>query len=75
MGYSMWTADFHYTEWVSFIPKGYKIVWEESYGRELYFRTTDPDELNNVSLLESCFPLVMKLSKQLRLGWRNSLPN
>ncbi|BFZ15075.1 hypothetical protein BsWGS_18114 [Bradybaena similaris] len=74
MGYSMWTLDFHYTEWVSFIPNNYTIVWDDVYARELYLRSLDPYEINNVAILERCFPLVEALSAQLHLGWRGALP-
>ncbi|CAG5134083.1 unnamed protein product [Candidula unifasciata] len=74
MGYSMWTPEFHYTEWVGFNPKNYTIFWDDEYARELYLRSTDPYEINNVAVLERCFPLVEMLSEQLHQGWRGALP-
>ncbi|KAI8799096.1 iduronate 2-sulfatase [Biomphalaria glabrata] len=75
MGYSMWTLDFHYTEWVSFIPANYTILWEDLYGVELYLRALDPDEINNMALFARCASLVKALSRQLHQGWRDALPH
>lgn len=75
MGYSMLTPDFHYIEWVGFRPKNYTIQWSNVYARELYLRSSDPYEIENVSLFTRCFPLVNVLSKQLHIGWRAALPD
>ncbi|CAL1529967.1 unnamed protein product [Lymnaea stagnalis] len=75
MGYSMWTPDFHYTEWVGFDPSNYTIQWQELYGTELYLRSLDPYEIDNVALYVECADLVKGLSKQLHSGWRAALPS
>ncbi|GFN83997.1 hypothetical protein PoB_001050300 [Plakobranchus ocellatus] len=74
MGYSMWTPDFRYTEWVGFTPSNYKIHWDENYGTELYLRTSDPDEAYNMALFDQCLHLVKEMSKRLHQGWRHALP-
>ncbi|KAH9507789.1 hypothetical protein Btru_052863 [Bulinus truncatus] len=74
MGYSMWTSDFHYTEWVGFIPTNYTVNWSDIYGVELYIRSLDPLEINNMALFKRCAALVEHLSNQLHKGWRAALP-
>lgn len=74
MGYSMWTPQFHYTEWVKFDPKSYRIHWTKRYGVELYISELDKYEMNNVALFEQCAPLADALSKRLHSGWRIAQP-
>ena len=70
MGYSMLTQYFHYVEWVGFKPDTFSIQWRDIYARELYVRSDDPYEINNVAIFDRCHALVKILSAQLQKGWR-----
>lgn len=72
MGYSMMTQDFHYVEWVGFEPDIFKIRWDVLYARELYLRSADPYNVDNVAEYSECQSLVNILSAQLQQGWRSS---
>ena len=73
MGYTMKTDDYRYTEWVKFTNK--KPDWSTVYGVELYNHTADPDENYNVAEEASFANLRKGLSRQLRAGWRSTIPS
>ena len=66
MGYSMRTSQYRYTEWIT---EDRKIV-----AQELYDYKNDPDEkINGASSPENA-KLVVKLSEQLKAGWKAARP-
>ena len=66
MGYSMRTARYRYTEWLS--------LGQEPFARELYDHQADPDENVNIANRPEHKELVASLSAQLRKGWRAAVP-
>ncbi|XP_071477898.1 iduronate 2-sulfatase-like [Diadema antillarum] len=74
MGYSMRTADYHFTEWVKFDPNTFEGDWSDVEARELYMNDSDPDQNDNVADKTENKELVRLLSQQLQRGWRDSLP-
>ena len=73
-GYSLRTAVFRYTEWVSFDRMALKPDWESVVARELYHHQVDPGENMNLADRSVMADVVQNLSKQLRAGWRHSMP-
>ncbi|XP_069704069.1 iduronate 2-sulfatase isoform X2 [Periplaneta americana] len=74
MGYSLRTLSNRYTEWVLFDRQNLKPDWKHVMARELYDYQLDPEENMNLADRPVMKDLVNALSKQLRAGWRNSLP-
>jgi len=68
------TSRYRYTEWVSFDRQNYKPEWKYVIARELYDHQLDPAENMNVADRDVMSDMVQALSKQLRAGWRYSLP-
>lgn len=66
-GYAMRTDRYRYIEWRHMETK---LVLT----RELYDHNNDPLESNNIALDERSAELVLKLSAQLKKGWRAALP-
>lgn len=84
MGYTMKTATFRFTEWVSFAcsqpkdggPIESSADWSQVHAVELYNSSADSGEAHNLAQDPSHKDLVAALSKQLRCGWRGALwPN
>eukprot|EP01052_Picozoa_sp_SAG31_P028888 SAG31_NODE_2826_length_5035_cov_2.062601_7_plen_185_part_00 len=72
MGYTMRTDRYRYTEWVRWNGTTLSPIWAEQRAAELYDHDgddgawTDPDKFENINLLRSSDPaLVKKLSAQL----------
>ena len=75
MGYSVRTKRFRYTEWVKFSGKPkYKPIWDKNVGTELYDHNIDPEENYNRAGEKSYAQFQDELSKMLRAGWREALP-
>ena len=68
MGYSMVTLGHHYVEWYQWDNE--KKVAYDLVGRELYDNQADPDENINIVDNPENRELVVKLSAQLKAGWR-----
>jgi hypothetical protein len=66
MGYSMRTDRYRYTEWAK--------PGEDPVGVELYDHEEDPGENVNLANLPENETLVSNLSKRLRAGWQEALP-
>jgi iduronate 2-sulfatase len=73
-GYSMRTLRHRYTEWVLFDRQTFKPDWRYVIARELYDHQLDPAENMNIADRSFMSETVQALSKQLRAGWRYSLP-
>jgi iduronate 2-sulfatase len=73
-GYTLRTLRHRYTEWVPFDTQKFKPDWEYVVARELYDHQLDPAENLNISDRSVMSDTVQILSKQLRAGWRYSLP-
>jgi iduronate 2-sulfatase len=72
MGYSMNTTHYHYIEWYGWDHKnGLK---KEFINAELYDRQRDPFETQNIAQKSELKQVCIKLSKQLKYGWRNACP-
>ena len=75
MGYSMRTDRYRYTEWVYFNETENEPDWSVAlYGTELYDHEIDQYENDNKANDASYAGTVSQLSQQLRMGWRNALP-
>jgi arylsulfatase A-like enzyme len=72
MGYSMVTAKQHYIEWRVWDDS--RKVAEKLVAVELYDREADPDENTNIAMLEENRHILELLSRQLKHGWRASVP-
>jgi len=68
MGYSMVTSKYHYVEW--YLWDDGKKVATNQVGMELYDNQVDPEENINIAGNPENADLVLKLSKQLKAGWR-----
>jgi hypothetical protein len=73
-GYSLRTLRHRYTEWVPFDTQNFKPDWKCVIARELYDHQLDPAENMNIADRSAMSDTVQTLSKQLRAGWRYSLP-
>ncbi|CAH1796666.1 unnamed protein product, partial [Owenia fusiformis] len=73
MGYSMKNDGYRYTEWIKLSESG-DPMWGDTKDVELYNHSSDPQENINYAHDESYTKLKAQLSKQLRAGWRKSLP-
>lgn len=73
MGYSLRTNRFRYTEWVKF--KHFRPIWSSVVGVEMYDHFIDPEENLNLADKPELNRIKHSLQKQLRAGWRQSLPN
>lgn len=71
MGYTMKGEQMRYTEWIEYNHSACLPNWSRVYARELYL---DESDNNNVAGEEFYNPLIKKLSKELRKGWRGALP-
>ena len=67
MGYAIRTDRYRYVEWV-------KKNTTQVEGRELYDHQSDPDENANVAARPENKDLVVRLSEQLKAGWKAALP-
>jgi len=67
MGYSIRTERYRYVEFYNWKTKEYAAC-------ELYDHKVDPDENNNIAVLDKNKELVKKLSAQLKKGWKAALP-
>jgi iduronate 2-sulfatase len=67
MGYAMRTDRYRYVEWV-------KQGTAQVEGRELYDHRDDPDENENVAARAENRDLIVKLSAQLKAGWKAAMP-
>lgn len=74
MGYTMRTEKYRYTEWVDFDAKHLVANFSKVFSRELYLKSKDMDEDNNVVGRYKYRKVVRKLAKMLRAGWRNCVP-
>ena len=75
MGYRLRTDLYSYTEWVYYDPVHYKPRWNiEMNIAELYDVTIDPEENINRAYDADYQNIRDLLSRQLRAGWRKSLP-
>ena len=74
MGYSMRTADYHYTEWIGFNHTTFEADWSDVKATELYINVLDYDQNENVAGKAKYKELVKELSDLLQRGWRDSLP-
>lgn len=74
MGYTMRTADYRYTEWVSFNPTTFYANFSEVHAKELYLHNIDDLEDYNVAYESKYADLVQVLRKKLIAGWRYALP-
>jgi len=78
MGYSMRTAEWHYTEWVGVTHLGgadYQPDWENQRDwPELYNLIDDPQENWNLARQSDYSQVLQELSSQLRAGWRLAKP-
>ena len=77
MGYSMRTAQFHYTEWVHIKALGghnYEPEWDRSCDwAELYNLDADPKENVNIAREDEYKEVVEQMSQRLRGGWRHEI--
>jgi len=73
-GYSLRTLRHRYTEWVPFDTQTFKPDWKYVVARELYDHQLDTAENMNIADRSVLSDTVQTLSKQLRAGWRYSLP-
>lgn len=75
MGYSIRTARYRYTEWISFNSTICKPVWQHVVAKELYDHKYDRFETNNLSNDTYYYSNIVKeLSKKVQSGWRHCLP-
>ncbi|XP_035206404.1 iduronate 2-sulfatase-like isoform X2 [Stegodyphus dumicola] len=74
MGYSIRTARFRYTEWVSFDSKRLKPNRTQVVARELYDHKEDPFEANDVSDKPMYENIKKELSRKIKKGWRHAMP-
>lgn len=74
MGYSLRTTVFRYTEWILFDRLTLQPDWEHVVARELYHHQVDPEENMNLADRSVMSDVMKNLSKQLRAGWRHSMP-
>ncbi len=68
MGYALRTDRYRYVEW-RYVAQPGRIA-----ARELYDHQTDPGENMNLADVPSQADLLSRLERQLRAGWRRSLP-
>ena len=61
-----------YTEWVSYDKKRATPIWDEVAGVELYNRTSDPNENQNIAAKPGMTDVVKELSRRLHAGWRGT---
>ena len=62
-----------YTEWVTYDKKKAAPIWDEVAGVELYNRTADPNENQNIAARPGVADVVRELSRRLRAGWRGKV--
>ena len=75
MGYRLRNIRYSYTEWRFYDSVQYTPIWtKHPRGVELYDHNIDTDENINRALDPKYTSVVKKLSKELREGWRKSLP-
>jgi hypothetical protein len=79
MGYNLYTnlddgSEVRYTEWTKYNKKSHGPVWGKIAGRELYNRSADPEESDNIAEHASLNITVVRLSQRLRAGWRAVTP-
>ncbi|ELU18212.1 hypothetical protein CAPTEDRAFT_138365 [Capitella teleta] len=76
MGYSMRTAKYRYTEWVSYnYAKEVGPDWDSPCAVELYDHDIDPNEMVNIADEENMEQIRMDLSTKLKDGWHAALPS
>jgi iduronate 2-sulfatase len=73
MGFSIVTANYHYIQWRKWNHKT-GVAQEKVVADELYDLDSDPDENNNIAILEKHKQLITQLSDQLNRGWRTAVP-
>ena len=79
MGYNLYTnlddgSEVRYTEWTKYNKKSHGPVWGKIAGRELYNRSADPEESENIVERAGLNNTVVRLSQRLRAGWRAVTP-
>ncbi|MEO0340683.1 MAG: sulfatase, partial [Bacteroidota bacterium] len=72
MGYSMNTKPYHFIAWYGWDPETGTRGAFKSY--ELYDKTLDPFEIQNIAAREDMGDIITTLSNQLEAGWRKALP-
>ena len=79
MGYNLYStledgSEIRYTEWTKYNQTSHGPVWDKVAGRELYNRSADPEESQNIAERAGLTDVVARLSQQLRAGWRAVAP-
>eukprot|EP00937_MAST-01D_sp_MAST-1D-sp2_P007433 g7433.t1 len=79
MGYNLYSAledgsEIRYTEWTKYNTTSHGPVWSHVAGRELYNRSADPEEGENIAERAGLKDVVARLSQRLRAGWRAIAP-
>ena len=79
MGYNLYStlddgSEIRYTEWTKYNKTSHGPVWSQIAGRELYNRSADPEESENIAERASLNSTVVRLSQRLRAGWRAVTP-
>ena len=79
MGYNLYAtledgSEIRYTEWAKYNHKSHGPVWSKIKGRELYNRTADPEESENIAEHAGLNSTLALLSQRLRAGWRAVTP-
>ena len=77
MGYNLYStledgSEIRCTEWTTYNVTSHGPDWSQIAGRELYNRSADPEESENIA--EQSAGLVVRLSQRLRAGWRAIAP-
>lgn len=73
MGYSMVTPDYHYVQWHTWDNETHKAG--DQVATELYDMHADPEENVNIAGQPENAPIVQRLAKQLKAGWRAAKPS
>lgn len=75
MGLSIRTDDFRYTYWLKYDTRTKTWDWSNrSFGKELYYLTTDTYENVNLADNSNYAAIMTDLHKKLEAGWRAQLP-
>ena len=67
-------SEIRYTEWTKYNQMSHGPVWDRVAGRELYNRSADPEESQNIAERAGLTDVIGRLSQQLRAGWRAIAP-
>ncbi|ELU10818.1 hypothetical protein CAPTEDRAFT_174794 [Capitella teleta] len=75
MGFTVRTAKYRFTEWVSYDYKETGADWNKICGTELFDHEVDPNETKNLANDASLTKTIQELRSQLKGGWSEAVPS